>query len=121
MADRVLKAIPENWEFETKDNNLIGFFAKMFDRLLTLEENTKISANLSNMEMLNKQKETNEARQAYVVTKDESICKICDRRLGLQMICVYPNGGVFHANCTKNPNECPITRQRFDQEYQVII
>jgi len=42
----------------------------MFDHLLTIEENNKISAHMSNIEMLNKEKDANELKQAYLVIDD---------------------------------------------------
>ena len=58
----VLKLIPEDWDIKTSEYNLVQYLQSMFDHLLTVEDNTKISANLSNMEMLNKEKEANELK-----------------------------------------------------------
>lgn len=86
----------------------------MFDHMLTVEENTRISSHLSNMETLNTEKEANELKQSYLVIGDESLCKVCNRKLNYKFIRIFPNGGVYHSQCAKESNECPITRHRFD-------
>ena len=92
----------------------MSYLSNMFDHMLTVEENAKISSQLSNMETLNTEKEANELKQAYLVIGDESLCKMCNRKLSYKFIRIYPNGGVYHSLCAKENNECPITRQRFD-------
>jgi len=57
----VLEKIPEEWDIGGS-YNLIDYFSKMFDHLLTVEENTQISSHLSNQETLNKIKELNELK-----------------------------------------------------------
>ena len=68
------------------------------------------------MEQLNAEHELNELKSAYLVIGEESLCKVCKRKLKPNNIRVYPNGGVYHQRCAKDPSECPITRQRFDAE-----
>jgi len=97
----VLKLIPEDWDIQTPEYNLVTYLASMFDHLLTVEENSKISSQLSNMETLNKEKEANELKQSYLVIGDESICKVCNRKLSYKFIRIYPNGGVYHTLCAK--------------------
>ena len=106
----VLTLIPGDWDIQTPDYNLVTYLASMFDHLLTVEENSKISSQLSNMETLNKEKELNELKQSYLVIGDESICKVCHRKLLAKFMRVYPNGGVYHTLCAKEASECPITR-----------
>jgi hypothetical protein len=53
----------------------------MFDHKLTVEENTRISSNLSNMETLNIEKESIELKESYLVISDDSYCKKCDHKL----------------------------------------
>ena len=101
--------------------NLVGYLSNMFDHLLTVEENTKISSNLSNMETLNTEKQGNELKQSYLVIGDDSLCKACNRKLSYKFIRIYPNGGVYHTICAKESNECPVTRQRFDQENPMLM
>jgi hypothetical protein len=117
----VLEEIPDDWDLKSEEYNLVKYLSAMFDHLLTLDENVKISSHLSNMETLNKEKELNEIRSSYLVIGDESMCKVCNRKLSYKFIKIYPNGGVYHSLCAKNDNECPITKQRFDHECQVII
>jgi len=59
QADKVLESIPEDWDISSSEYNLLSYFTNMFDHMLTVEENTKISSYLSNMECLNKEKEAN--------------------------------------------------------------
>lgn len=106
----VLTLIPENWELKTNEYNAIAFLSSIFDHQLTIEENSHISKNLSKMEQLNAEYELNELKTAYLVIGDESICKVCKRKLKPKNIRIFPNGGVFHQRCAKDPNECPITR-----------
>ena len=54
-----MESIPEDWDISSSDYNLLSYFTNMFDHMLTVEENTKISSYLSNMECLNKEKEAN--------------------------------------------------------------
>ena len=83
----------------------------MFDHLLTVEENNRISAQMSNIECLNKERDLNELKQAYLVIDDQRLCKVCNRVLkSQQYLKVYPNGGVYHTHCARDKNECPITR-----------
>jgi len=117
----VLEMIPDDWVLTDPEHNLVSYLQSMFDHLLTVEENAKISNNLSNMEMLNKEKERNELKQSYLVIGDESMCKVCNRKLPFKFIKVYPNGGVYHSLCAKEASECPITKQRFDQEHQMLL
>lgn len=98
----VLEMIPDHWEIKTSEYNLVSYLQSMFDHLLTVEENAKLSLNLSNMEMLNKEKETNDLKQAYLVLGDESMCKICNRKLSYKYIKIFPNGGVYHTLCAKD-------------------
>jgi hypothetical protein len=112
----VLKLIPDDWELKSTDYNLVTFLASIFDHMLTIEENSKIAKSLSKMEQLNAEHELNELRQAYLVVGDDTICKVCKRKLKPKNIRVFPNGGVYHQRCAKDPCECPITRQRFDAE-----
>lgn len=49
------------------------------------------------------------------------MCKVCSRKLNYKFIRIFPNGGVYHSQCAKESNECPLTRQRFDQENPIII
>jgi hypothetical protein len=112
----VLELIPEDWDIQSEDYNLVSYLSSMFDHLLTMDENTKISSHLSNMETLNKEKEVNEVKSSYLVIGDESMCKMCNRKLTYKFIKIYPNGGVYHSLCAKNDHECPVTKQRFDHE-----
>jgi hypothetical protein len=82
----------------------------MFDHKLTIEENTKISSSMSKMETINSEKEANELKSSYLVIGDESLCKVCGRKLSYKFIRIYPNGGVFHTLCAKENSECPISR-----------
>ena len=82
--------------------------------MLTVEENSKIAKNLSKMEQLNAEHEYNELKSSYLVIGEDNLCKVCKRKLKPNNIRIYPNGGVYHQRCAKDPQECPITRQRFD-------
>ena len=112
----VLNLIPEDWELITSNYNLISLLSSVFDHQLTIEENSQIAKNLSKMEQLNAEHELNEIKSYYMVIGEESICKVCRRQLKPDKIRIYPNGGTFHQRCSKDPCECPITRQRFDAE-----
>lgn len=95
----------------------------MFDNLLTTEENKKLSSQLSNIEILNQEKNLNDLKQAYIVIEDnQNICKVCTRVLkSQQYFKVFPDGGVYHTLCAKDKSECPITKQKFDFENQIIV
>ena len=94
----------------TKDHNMVNYLKNMFEHLLTVDENVNISERLSNIETLNKEKEANELKSSYLVVGDESMCKVCNRKLSYKFIRIYPNGGVYHTLCAKESYECPITR-----------
>jgi len=93
---QVLKLIPDNWQLKTKEYNLLGFLSSIFDHQMTIEENSQISKNLSKMEQLHTEHELNELKTAYIVIGDDSICKVCKRKLKPKNIRIFPNGGVFH-------------------------
>lgn len=82
----------------------------MFEQTLTIEENIEISKNLSKMERQHTQYELNELKSAYIVIGEDSLCKVCKRKLKPNNIRVYPNGGVYHQRCAKDACECPVTR-----------
>lgn len=112
----VLNLIPEEWDLITEEYNLVNLLSSVFDHMLTIEENSKISKNLSKMECLNAEHDLNDLKSAYLVIGEETNCKVCKRKLKPNNIRIYPNGGVYHQRCTKDACECPITRQRFDAE-----
>ena len=59
---KILELIPDDWEIISENYNLLQYLKNMFDHLLTVEENTRISAHMSNIEMLNKEKDANELK-----------------------------------------------------------
>jgi hypothetical protein len=66
------------------------------------------------MEHLNSEHHLNEMKQAYLVINDDSMCKVCNKELKHKTLRIFPNGGAYHQKCTKDPCECPVTRERFD-------
>lgn len=80
---------------------------------MTKEENAMIAANLSGLESFNAEIEKRELESAYLVIRDETECPWCNKTLGFKKIRIFPHGMAFHMRCAK-PNECPITKQRFD-------
>jgi vacuolar protein sorting-associated protein 3 len=106
----LLENIPNDWEVNSKAHNVTQYLMKMFDHQLTLTENTKISASLSEQEQVNAQIEADKLKQSYLVIGDDSMCKVCNRKLTYKFVRIYPNGGVYHTLCAKEPHECPITR-----------
>ena len=109
----VLKQIPDDWSLQEKDYNLIEFLSALFDNQMTKEENAMIGANLASLESFSTELEKREMESAYLVTKDETECPWCNKTLGFKKIRIFPHGMAFHMRCAK-PNECPITKQRFD-------
>ena len=108
---KILELIPDDWEIISDKYNLLQYLKNMFDHLLTVEENNRISAQMSNIECLNKERDVNELKQAYLVIDDQRLCKVCNRVLkSQQYLKIYPNGGVYHTHCARDKNECPITR-----------
>ena len=102
---KVIQMIPEHWELRSSEQNVLSFLSTIFDHMLTIEDNSHISKNLSKMEQLNSEHELNELKQAYLVIGDDSICKVCKRKLKPKNIRIFPNGGVFHQRCAKDPHE----------------
>ena len=90
----------------------------LFDQQMTKEENVKIAANLAEFESFNAEKEKKELESAYLVITSDLECLVCRQALGHKKIRIFPHGMAFHMRCAKNPNECPITRQRFDIDPQ---
>lgn len=115
-AEAVLNKIPVNWELKMEDVDLVGFLASLFDSELTIEENTRIAERVANMELFNTEVERNELESAYVVVRDDTECLVCHHKLDHKKIRVFPHGMAFHMRCSKNPSECPITKQRFDSD-----
>ena len=59
---KILELIPDDWEIISDNYNLLQYLKNMFDHLLTVEENQRISSHMSNIEMLNKEKDANELK-----------------------------------------------------------
>jgi len=112
----VLEKIPASWMFKEQDVDLIGFLSSLFDFQLTIEENTKIAERIIQMETLNTEIEFNNLQAAYLVVREDTECQVCKGKLGFKKIRIFPHGMAFHMRCAKNPQECPITRQRFDMD-----
>jgi hypothetical protein len=115
-AETVLNKIPGSWQLKMEDVDLIGFLASLFDHELTVEENTRIAERVANMEHFNTEVERNEMESAYVVVREDTECLVCHTKLDYKKIRVFPHGMSFHMRCSKNPSECPITKQRFDSD-----
>ena len=110
----VLAQIPEDWALSTDEYDLVSFLASLFDQQMTKEENVKIAANLGEFESFNAEKEKRQLEAAYLVIREDQDCLVCHQQLGHKKIRIFPHGMAFHMRCAKNPNECPITKQRFD-------
>ena len=109
----VLEQIPPDWQLQGDDYDLIKFLSSLFDAQMTKEENAMIAANLASSESFNAELERREIESAYLVIRDETECLWCNKPLGFKKIRIFPHGMAFHMRCAK-PNECPITKQRFD-------
>lgn len=109
----VLNKIPGDWALQCEDYDLIDFLSSLFDSQMTKEENAMIAANLSSLESFNAEIEKRELESAYYVIRDETECPWCNKTLGFKKIRIFPHGMAFHMRCAK-PNQCPITKQRFD-------
>ena len=70
----VLEKIPNDWELQDGDYNLIEFFSSLFDNQMTKEENAMIAANLSGLESFNAEIEKRDLESAYLVIRDETEC-----------------------------------------------
>jgi len=105
----VLEKIPNDWELQSEEYNLIDFLSSLFDSQMTREENAMIAANLSGLESFNAEIEKRELESAYLVIRDETECPWCNKTLGFRKIRIFPHGMAFHMRCAK-PNECPITK-----------
>ena len=109
----VIESIPNDWALQSEEYDLIDFLSSLFDSQMTKEENAMIAANLSGLESFNAEIEKRELESAYLVIRDETECPWCNKTLGFKKIRIFPHGMAFHMRCAK-PNECPITKQRFD-------
>lgn len=58
----VITMLPEEWDISSSDFDLTQYLKNMFNRLMTIEENAKIASNMSNMEILNKEKDLNQLK-----------------------------------------------------------
>ncbi len=110
---KVIDSIPDDWVLQAEEYDLVEFISSLFDNKMTEEENAMIAANLSGLESFNAEIEKRELESAYLVIRDETECQWCNKTLGFRKIRVFPHGMAFHMRCAK-PNECPITKQRFD-------
>jgi len=59
---KVLNMIPDNWELKNNDYNILSFMCTIFDHMLTIEENSHISKNISKMEQLNAEHDLNDLK-----------------------------------------------------------
>ncbi len=106
---KVLESIPDDWDLQSTDFDLVQFLCSLLDSLMTQNENTMVAANLSGLEKYNSDIEKRELESAYLVIRDETECAWCNKTLGFEKIRVFPHGMAFHMRCSK-PNECPITK-----------
>jgi hypothetical protein len=77
----VLEKLPSDWELVTSDFNLAAYLSTVFDHLLTVQENSKVSKNLSKIELLNKENELNTMKCAYVSVNSDRECQVCKSKL----------------------------------------
>ena len=110
---KILDKVPDDWLLKTEEYDLVSFLSSIFTAQMTREENSKIAKNLVNMEYLNVEKEKNDIQSAYLVIREDDKCLVCQQNLGHKKIRIYPHGLAFHLRCAKEPQECPITKQRF--------
>jgi len=111
--------IPEDWELNSEECNLVNFLTSVFDHQLIVEENSKIAKSLSKMEHMNAQHELNRQKMSYKVVGSDMMCNVCKRKLDFKNVCIFPDGEAYHQRCVKNPHECPMTRQQFDVEVSI--
>lgn len=114
--EAVIDMIPDDWLLQTKDYDMVNFLKSVFDHQSTVEENQKIAERLATVERLNTAAELNSLKQAYLVITDDMMCKVCKNKLGHKKIRIFPHGQAFHKGCATNFKECPITKQRFDND-----
>ena len=110
----ILEKIPDDWEMQTDDYDLYSLLSTMFQQIMTREENSKIAENLAQLEVFNAEIESKELQSAYLVIREDMDCQVCRHALGFKKIRIFPHGMAFHMKCSKDPHECPITKQRFD-------
>jgi hypothetical protein len=108
--------IPDDWDLETEEYDLSSFLKSVFDFKMTQEENMKIHERLAVVERVSTAKECNTLKSAYLVINEEMMCKVCKSKLGHKKIRIFPHGQAFHKQCAQNVRECPITKQRFDND-----
>ena len=112
----VVDMIPEDWMLQTNEYDMVGFLKSVFDHQMAVEENQKIGERLANVERINTAAERNELQQAYLVITDDMMCKVCKNKLGHKKIRIFPHGQAFHKGCAQHVKECPISKQRFDND-----
>lgn len=110
---KILDKVPDDWLLKTDEYDLVSFLSSIFTAQMTREENSKIAKNLVNMEYLSAEKEKNDLQSAYLVIREDDNCLVCKQKLGHKKIRIFPHGLAFHMRCAKDPQECPITKQRF--------
>jgi hypothetical protein len=111
---QVLLTIPPEWALTSRKFDLAAFLASIFERQEVQEENSHFLRSVTEVDCLETELELYEAKGAYLIIKEENLCKVCMAKLGHQKIRIYPHGMAFHMKCAPNPSECPVTKQRFD-------
>ena len=125
-AEAVLKVLPDDWAIkDTKpdsrdgkeDDILLQYLQLMLNDRIAKDINYKIAKNVGDMEKLYLENDQITHQKAYVLIKEDNICKVCRKKLaGGKAFYVFPNGIVTHSQCAKSPGICPVTNVNFSKK-----
>jgi hypothetical protein len=109
----ILEQIPGDWLIS--DNSLYDYITKIMKTYTHIANRYRIERNLSEMDILYKERDLYNCMNKCVTIGIETICEACNRKINNKMIYVYPNMKVFHHTCAQNIKICPTTRVDFSK------
>eukprot|EP00029_Vermamoeba_vermiformis_P006348 TRINITY_DN2461_c0_g1_i1.p1 TRINITY_DN2461_c0_g1~~TRINITY_DN2461_c0_g1_i1.p1 ORF type:complete len:890 (+),score=177.72 TRINITY_DN2461_c0_g1_i1:46-2715(+) len=114
---KALDLLPE----DTPMSQLYPFFENVLRQVHQKRRDNLVVHNISKAETVKVKRELIKLQSRVIRINDDTICPICDKRIGETVFASYPNGTIIHYMCyTKNAdkNVDPVTGQRFDtKEY----
>jgi len=93
------------------------YFEKLLREINQEKRNKQVLSNIQKCETMKIRSELLKLRSRVVKITDETLCPVCNRRIGETAFAYYPNGTVIHYLCYKkleDKNVCPVTGERFD-------
>jgi len=113
-ASKAFDSLPEMTPLSLLDT----YFEKILREIHQEKRNKQVISSIQKSETMKVKSELLKLRSRVVRITDDSICPVCNRRIGATAFAFYPNGTVIHFMCYKKLEDkfvCPVTGERFDE------